>query len=290
MTLGKVITGPILQMNGLFYVATVDGLVYQTFTNFAYDLSAAAWNNALNYFPTARYPDQLQGVFRYKHHLVAMGKDSIEFLNDDADLTGATFGSSLTSTSQAFIKFGAISPKLVINVDDVLYWVSYGSSTTLGIWKLDGYTPVKISTKRQDLALLRDLPNQLADPLTVLFSVVIGNKKHLGINNINLYTIAYAGTSFEDGESYDFNASSCASNILMYNIEDKTWWGMVLDDGKSAKILPTSSFGNTTTINPYKQYVLCFLGNTADIGNDKLFSLMKLRPMVRIMMISFLQL
>lgn len=272
VTLGKVITGPILQMNGLFYVATVDGLIYQTFTNFPYDLTATAWNSSLNYFACARYPDQLQGVFRYKHHLIAIGKDSIEFLNDDVDLTGKTTGTSISSTSQAFIKFGAISPKLVINVDDVLYWVSYGTTNTLGIWKLDGYTPVKISTKRQDLALLRDLPGQLTDPLTCLFAIVIGNKKHLGINNIVMYTMHYVGSTVDDLETYNFSANTASSNIMLYNIEDKTWWGIQIDDGRIAKLLPTSSFGNTVTINPYKQYVLIYFGPTTnDVGNNKLF-------------------
>ncbi len=271
VTLGKVITGPILQMNGLFYVATVDGLIYQTFTNFAYDLSATAWNSSLNYFPTARYPDQLIGVFRYKHHLIAMGKDSIEFLNDDANVDGLTTGSSLTSTSQAFIKFGGISSKLVLNVDDVLYWVSYGSSNTLGLWKLDGYTPVKISTKRQDIAIARSLPGFLTDPLTMLFSVVIGNKKHIGINNVVLYTMHYAGSTVNDSELFDFSASICRSNVLMYNLEDRTWWGMQFGDESNMSIVPTSSFGNTTTFNAYKQYVLAYGGSSTDEINDNLF-------------------
>ena len=272
VTLGKVITGPIIQMNGLFYVATTDGLIYQTFAGYPYDLTATAWNSSSNYFATGRYPDQLIGVFRYKHHLIAMGKDSIEFLNDDVDLTNATTGTSISSTSQAFIKFGGISPKLVLNVDDVLYWVSYGSSNTLGLWKLDGYTPVKISTKRQDIALAKALPSFLTDPLTMLFSVVIGNKKHIGINNVFLYTMQYASTTVTDDETFEFSASTCRSNILMYNVEDQTWWGMHIGNQSDAAIVPAVSFGNTITTNPYIQYVLVYVGNTIDYGNDKLFT------------------
>lgn len=271
VSLGKVITGPIIQMNGLFYVATTDGLIYQTFAGFPYDLTATAWNSSSNYFATGRYPDQLIGVFRYKHHLIAMGKDSIEFLNDDVDLTNATTGTSISSTSQAFIKFGGISPKLVLNVDDVLYWVSYGSSNTLGLWKLDGYTPVKISTKRQDIALAKSLPNFLTDPLTMLFSVVIGNKKHIGINSVFLYTMYYAGTTTSDDETFDFPSSMCRSNILMYNVEDQTWWGMHLGNLSGGCLVPAVSFGNTTTINPYVQYVLMYTGNFSGFGNDRLF-------------------
>lgn len=272
VTLGKVITGPIIQMNGLFYVATVDGLIYQTFAGYPYDLTATAWNSSSNYFATGRYPDQLIGVFRYKHHLIAMGKDSIEFLNDDVDLTNATTGTSISSTTQAFIKFGGISPKLVLNVDDILYWVSYGSSSTLGLWKLDGYTPVKISTKRQDVMFTQSLPGQLSDPLTMLFSVVLGNKKHIGINNLNMYVMSYAGDSINDGEVFSFTASNCRSNILMYNLEDQTWWGMHIANSGSINIIPTGSFGNTVTINPYKQYVLIHSPATVGDGNDFLFT------------------
>ncbi len=271
--LGKVTTGPIIQMNGLFYVAVVDGLIYQTFAGYPYDLSATAWNSSSNYFPTSRYPDQLIGIFRYKHHLVAMGKDSIEFLNDDVDLTNATTGTSISSTTQAFIKFGAISSKLVLNVDDVLYWVSYGSSNTLGLWKLDGYTPVKISTKRQDLALAQSLPGFLTNPLTMLFSIVIGNKKHIGINNVYMYTMQFAGSSVDEDETFAIPSSICRSNILMYNLEDRTWWGMNIANESSSCIIPAVSFGNTITINPYIQYVLMYVNGSAGYGNDKLFKI-----------------
>lgn len=272
VNLGKVTTGPLIQMNGLFYIATVDGLIYQTFAGYPYDLTATAWNSSSNYFSTGRYPDQLMGVFRYKHHLIAMGKDSIEFLNDDVDLTNATSGTSISSTSQAFIKFGAISPKLVLNVDDVLYWVSYGSSNTLGLWKLDGYTPVKISTKRQDLVLNKSLTGFLTDPLTMLFSIVMGNKKHIGINNVFMYTIQYAGSSVNEDETFPVSASQCRSNILMYNLDDRTWWGMSLANLSDCAILPAVSFGNTITINPYIQYVLVHTRSGAGYGTDSLFT------------------
>ena len=272
--MSKITRGPIIQLGQQFYVATKDGVIYNTGTVVANTarvrstvLTAGAeegWVNALNAI-SSMVPEEFQTLIQYKHHLVAVGRTTIQFYSNEGQQVNP--GSPLLPTDQAFIKFGCISGKHIINVDDVLYWVAYGKENTVGIWRLDGYTPVKISTKKLD-----DIVRNMAQQTTSfksghMFTIVVGNKKHIGISDANTTNLQYASLMTESGTGATQPTSlfEGRGNIAMYSIEDRTWW--YIYKGNCTRIFPATSFGNTIAstynLGAYKQYILCGPGSSS---------------------------
>jgi hypothetical protein len=151
--------------------------------------------------------------------------------------------------------------------------MSYGKDGTIGLWKLDGYTPVKISNKKQDIEFTVYYGQFEGQHLcTNIFSIYLGNKKHIGIATMTGYQSLYGnfeiltplpgGGYLDDvtsGNTQKTDFSLMRGNMAMYNIEDKTWW--YLNCGETTGVLyPVTSFGNpissTYHLNPYKQYIL----------------------------------
>lgn len=278
-TPAQVVTGPMQQMNGIFYAYTTNGTIWNSGSTAGTENDATSWNT-LSYILTYQYPDGGIGLYRYKHHLVAFGKNSVEFMNDVGNPPPA---GRLERTDQAFIRFGTMSPTFVLNVDDTLYWLSYSDSATIGLWKLDGYTPVKISTGKQDSRIWAAI-GQAAWPLsyTWLFATVFQNKKHVGIANILVVTGLAADnlspftdwgqptdTWYQSGNSAQSISVFTSGSNLMYNIEDKTWWGLrISPTGSTMKLLPVTNFPGYSAAGTqfFQQYFL--LSNTSIGGGD----------------------
>jgi hypothetical protein len=268
--------GPILQYNNQWYVACLDGRVYNTgnaLPTSSYvseaDVSTTAgsqqsWCNQDN-FITSEFPEQFEGIILFKHHLVAFGKTSIQFFTDEGEIINP--GSPMLRTDQALIRFGCISGRHMISVDDVLYWIGYGRDNTVGMWKLDGYTPVKLSNKRMDGAFATRYTKKNGIQTTNLFSLVCGNKKHIGISGV-IQTCATKydpdGVPSVAGIDQALGSFDTEGTITMYNLEDKTWWSIYNDNSGSnvGGFLPVTSFGNPSAtaynIDAYQQYILKF--------------------------------
>lgn len=133
------LTGPMIQMNGTCYVLTERGEIWNSDTG-----TIADWNSA-GYQTAIMYPDRGVGLCRMRHHLVVFGSKSIEFFNDEGV---APPDSPLMRTDQAFIKMGTITPRSYININDTIYFLTW-SEGALGLFKLDGYTPIRISQPTQ---------------------------------------------------------------------------------------------------------------------------------------------
>src|SRR6478736_1910002 len=103
--------GRFVWLNGVNYIASLDGRIWNSTSN-GNDITT--WNAGV--VAVQAYPDQCMGLERYKHHGIAFGRNSIEFFNDVGDTPGP-----LQPTQQAFIKFGARSPRLIKNVNDIMY-------------------------------------------------------------------------------------------------------------------------------------------------------------------------
>lgn len=280
-TPAKLTRGPLLQLNNQWYVASSNGLIHSTGTqdpNGSYVSNAdtvadppgagAGWANAAN-FIESRFPETYVGLIQYKHHLVALGLTSIQFFTDEGENINP--GTPILPTDQALIRFGCISGKHCINVDDILYWVAYGKDNTVGMWKLDGYTPVKVSNKKQDDQIRAMSQNNQYLRQGNMFSMIVGNKKHIGISNLRAYTLGYIlanAAEFLSTDTYPINVTDCAANIGMYSIEDKTWWYFSDSGGSIQRIFPATSFGTpigpTPNMQPYKQYFLAYSGNDAN--------------------------
>lgn len=258
--------GPILQLNNQWYVAALDGRIYNTGTalpgssyisNADTSVSPArGWNNTGNWIGS-RFPEQFEGMILYKHHLVAFGKTSIQFFNDEGQsISGSGGGSPLLPTDQALIRFGVMACNHMINVDDVLYWISYGKNDTAGVWKLDGYTPVKISTKAIDDHII-DLFTIGAANQSYLSTFLMGGKKHIAIAAINSYTMAYYfnQTGWPASLIAKYDQQYGIGMCLCYVVDDKTWWSLSFNNLNLIGIIPFTLFNRTNNLS-YRQYFL----------------------------------
>lgn len=284
--------GPVLQYNNQWYVATLDGNIYSTGNtepNQSYVTNAdivtvgpnyQSWCDLAN-FIKSEFPEQFETCILYKHHLLAVGKTSIQFFTDEGEAINP--GVSILPTDQALIRFGTISGKHVLNVDDVLYWIGYGKDNTLGLWKLDGYTPVKISTKKQDQEIIRTYQGDYVINQSNLFCCVMGNKKHIGISAVDMFAMTF-GTDFNGvitgaGLTQRPVNTWAKASFAMYSLEDKTWWYLSLGQGVSV-LYPATSFGNPYTpifnSDPWYQYLLrgnSVLSDAPAEGHQKLYAI-----------------
>lgn len=256
--------GPILQLNNQWYVAALDGRIYNTGTalpDSSYvsqaDTStspAQGWNSVLNWI-SSRFPEQFEGMILYKHHLVAFGKTSIQFFNDEGQSIGGG-GSPLLPTDQALIRFGVLSCNHMLNVDDVLYWIAYGKNGSAGVWRLDGYTPVKISNKNSDDKLISLFNGGLAN-YCYLYTFLLNSKRHVGIGGVDNYSMGYTPvqTDWPSSLTNAYNVDYCVGMSLIYNIDDKTWWNISLGNNNLIGIHPFTLFNRTNT-SSYLQYFM----------------------------------
>lgn len=220
------IVGPFQQMNQVTYIMASDGRIYNSNAD-----NIGTWA-ALGYLEAEAYADKGVGLMRYKHHIVGFGLSTVEFFDDIGN--DPTTGSPLQRTDQAFIKFGAVYGKTTINVDDVLYWVSSSSSNTVGVWRLDGYTPVKVSTDEVDRFITGSLEATTTGAVNsmCLQQCLINNSKQLVLSGLydNIQSIGFwsgrvASGSYETDEpTLPTDGQVKYSSHYVLNIDSNIWW------------------------------------------------------------------
>jgi hypothetical protein len=258
---------------------TTDGAIYNSGSTAGTVNDPTLWN-ALSVVLTYQYPDGGIGIYRYKHHLIAFGTDSIEFFNDIGNPPPA---SRLERTEQAFIKFGATHSLGILNVDDTMYWLAYSSTNTVGLWKLEGYTPVKVSTSKQDALVANTIVGSTTLTDISLFSILFANKKHLGINYITSNSLVITSTNGNFGNALDTfysdqGTSTARGGILMYSLEDKVWWAFKYMQKFDASIFPSVIYPGrgTDASKMFKQYILISeqgSGTATSISPSQVFTL-----------------
>ena len=214
--------GKIVNFNDTFFVATLDGRIWNSPAG-GRDISV--WSNSYGTgsINVSAYPDQCLGVERYKQHIVAFGSNSIEFFDYDTSV----LPTALARLEQAFIKTGVVNPKLYSNFDDVIYWVGYSSSNAIGLWKLDGYTPQKISNTGIDQTLANSF---VAANVNTAFSCgTFRGKKCVVFGNITLslqFLRGFGGiiNTFGLQKGIDSLTHTPTSGTLCYSIDDNLWW------------------------------------------------------------------
>jgi hypothetical protein len=257
--------GRFVWLNGVMFIASLDGRIWNSTTN-GNDITT--WSNGV--VAVQAYPDQCLGLERYKHHIVAFGRNSIEFFNDVGNTPGP-----LESTQQAFIKFGARSPRTCKNVNDILYWISYGQDGVMGLWQLDGYTPVKLTTPFFDLSVAGDW--QDTDPQSFNIQATnIAGKPMLIINGVATQEVTpgfvmFPGllTSWPTGsnggtDTYALNVNDFNSSILCYNMEDRTWWTMQLQGDPLVGLRVAGTSFPLPSSDDYYSQILLYAPYTVD--------------------------
>ena len=260
----RIITGPFQYMNGHIYIMTLDGYIYMSSLTVAGNPDITTWNTLATVTATQE-PDGGIGVFRYKHHLLAIGKDSIEFFNDAGDPPP---GSTLERTDQAFVKFGALSPRLIQNFDDTIYWIAYGSNNSFGLWQMVGYVPTKISDLKIDSILLQGFSGLTDVYYRNMQCVVLGGRKHLLLNGFT-YTTSADFFSGSGSDTYPVISVSNKASTIAYNLDDKVWWGLsMLSSYQAAYPIFATSFNAASQLGNYRQYFFCASQSSSFGGDD----------------------
>ncbi len=221
-----VCTGRFVQLDFTTYILTTSGYIYNSD-----QYSITSWNADGN-LQTYAYPDKGIGLVRYKNHIVAFSEDSVEFFNDAGKKPP---GSPLERTQQAFIKFGCVDSQCMINVDDNLYWVASGSAATDGLWKLEGYTPTKVSNPHQDLQISAAYNGSFASYLVHLRSLSMMGMTHILITGVYGYanTLYLNDVIANADDNNPVRDEDARYTMLVYCTDFSTWWGIHDHSGES---------------------------------------------------------
>lgn len=240
--------GKFIYKSGINYIATLDGRIYNSTSFPQNDISTWSTSLGVGSINVNQYPDQCLGLERYKQHIVAFGSNSIEFF-EDAGVTNSP--TPLVRLDQVFIKFGTVSPKTFINIDDIIYWIGYSADNAIGLWKLDGYQPSKISNMGIDQFLL----NSFSQITNTGFSCgVMRGKKNLFITPVNgsnslLNGAGGALISIAQNNNWQgYPGFNPFYTTLALNLEDNLWWslnGNFLTGQTSFFILPVFNVAQT---------------------------------------------
>lgn len=255
----KVVTGPIVQMNGTNYVMTTEATICASGTVSSapalYDITTWDTNGIV---VASMYPDLGVGLARYKNLLVALGQSSIEFFQDASQPPP---NSPLERVEQLFIKIGVLSPKCYINIDDTMYWMAYSADATIGIWKLNGFTPQKISTPYIDYGIASTNATGANCQKTGLECVIFNYTKHLVVNGCNFAVIGgivsgdnTLNLNLQSGISEDFTIGTLTVSVVCFSIDNAVWWGLSNDTHQWLAIKPCTAQSFTSN-KPWQQYV-----------------------------------
>src|SRR5574337_809716 len=262
--------GKIINFQDTFFIATLDGRIWNSPAG-GRDIST--WSNSYGTgsINVSAYPDQCLGLERYKQHIVAFGSNSVEFFDYDTSV----LPTALARLDQVFIKFGTISPKLFANFNDIIYWVGYGQSNALGLWKLDGYQPTKISnTGIEDV-----LAYSFDQGVTVGFSCGrLRGKNTLCLSNVQARNIALVyftpqiSVSPATSNFYGFNTQNFgAVGTLCLNLDDNLWWefNSPLSPGnQNLFLLPVFNVAATANVSPVNQAAFLTNSNISPVSNS----------------------
>jgi Phage stabilisation protein len=236
------VVGPAVQLNSYVFVLGSDNKIYNCSLDVNGDADITTWDTDGNVEVTSQ-PDGVLRIVRYKHHIVAMGTSSIEFFNFDPSTVAPE--SPLTSTDQAYIGFGVLGTNSVVSVDDTLYWVSASKDASLGLWRLEGYTPVLVSDNYHNAFLQQSYGD------INLYVMQMHGTRHLITNIQTSHNVGYV--PWDDTYAPE---NTYLNGILCYNIDSKAWWlwAFEANDLAGSEIIPVRNVSNN--------YQLVWVANT----------------------------
>jgi hypothetical protein len=244
-TPARPITGGFVQMDGYTFILTKDSYIYNSDIN-----SISSWNTSAN-LKAGSKPDQGVCLVRYKHHIIACGDNTIEFFNN---IGTAPPASPLERTQQAFISMGVAGPKAIINVDDVLYFLAHSSNNALGLWKIEGYTPILLSQPYQSYMAFQDRHN------TNLQVFSMYGVRHIIMNSWRESQSGWVTDPQEANPVTPENDELWSS--LVYCIDSKAWWNFALE----CTYRPVALFCASSVSSSWSpRYFFWFAADAADL-------------------------
>lgn len=251
------LVGPMVQMNGTTYVLTNTGEIHGSDLN-----SITSWNS-LNMVQAISFPDQGTGLFRYKNYILAFGENSIEWFSDVGNPAPA---SALQRQEQAMIRFGAPHAKSVQVVDDTVFWLGRSTSGTSGLWKMDGFEPVKVSGPVEDQLINFYSSNSNLGNFWQLLPMTMLGQKQLMIGGVH-WNSGFGEAVLASGDPH--NLAQSQGGVLCLNIpEQKFWFYEPYIDTSECVVGMTPmcvTANRLTNVESTIQY--CMLSTYAGVGN-----------------------
>jgi hypothetical protein len=158
--------------------------------------------SAGQYIEAAQFVGDITALTKQQNYILAMKKDSIEYLYNAGNATG----SPLARTQQAITQYGCYYSDTVVTVEDDIYFVGSGTGGGYGVWKVNGFKETKVSTEWVD---------QYLNERFGLFTATVLSQ-HLLVGS----TVRLDGHSF-----YVLRERSGNTNVpaLVYDIGEKFW-------------------------------------------------------------------
>lgn len=169
--------GQFVFVDGYAFVMTASGRVYNSALN-----SIESWG-AADYITANLSSDQGVSLARYKNQIIAFGSDSGELFYNAGNPSGSILGRS----DQNFFKIGAFGANSIVNVEDTIYWLGASSARGGGVYRLDGFTPFKVSTQEIDAILNILLESSTVGPFMYLGAASVSGNINLFLTNISRY-------------------------------------------------------------------------------------------------------
>lgn len=136
--------GGFAHLDGYAFVMDVKGNIWNS------DLNSIANWTATSFIPANAYPDGGSGVAKYGNYIVGFGMRSIEFYRN----AGFPSGSPLARVGDGVKRLGCrFGSRAYLNVDDDLFFIGLMEGGGYGVYKLNGFTPVKVSNPAVDKIL-----------------------------------------------------------------------------------------------------------------------------------------
>lgn len=211
-TFNHVVVGPLVQLNSFIYALTKFGSLHNSDIN-----SISSWN-ALGFVYAFSRPNNGVTLQRYKNHLLAFGDRSIEFWND---IGNAAPASPLGRVDQAFQRIGTLTARTICEINNQLYWLATDSTSILGLYTFDQYTPVKLSDRSIDQFLRTSSDGVTKYRFTVLNFNGTVNIVMFGLNI--KYPALLTQASFTSDPNYLDN-DDFQDSVLTYCLDSKKFW------------------------------------------------------------------
>jgi len=166
-------------------VGTPNGRIYTSNVG-----NPTIWN-PLDYVTAEGEPDNSVGIAKHLNYVLNFGQWSTEFFYDAAN----TVGSPLSPAPSYRIEIGSINGNSIMQFEQSVIWVGVSKATGLGVYLIDGVTPVKVSTSYIDR--------------------ILGNSN---FQDINAYTFKFNGHMLYVLTMHDLNKT------IVYDVNEKMWY------------------------------------------------------------------
>ena len=182
-------TGPIVP--GAVFIDTYVAIGLPNGRVYTSDVGDPTLWNALSFLTAQQQPDNLVGIARHLNYIISFGQWSTEFFYDAGNATG----SPLSPSNSYTIEIGCASGDSIVSFEQTTLWVGTSLTVGVGVYLLDGVTPIRISTNYIDR--------------------IINNST---LKNVKAYSIKVNGHTLYVLTLIDINKT------IVYDMNEKQWY------------------------------------------------------------------